>query len=223
MEKNKFVLKCFLGHFECFKQLFFLVENWPILTPPPLGMVWYGMVLGGSDSRHLCLPVGLKAPWSGLSTVYPKVHRDRPLNWWQCNTSIWVQCQLPRLGLMVTPRNILLKESDQENGQWMNGINDMKEWIKWMKWNTWHEGVIEMGEMNKMNEMDGMDGMSGMNGISWMNEMHEWYEWIRWMDWDEWNEMNGMRWMEWDEWNEMNGMRWMNEMNELDESMRWIN
>ena len=35
MEKNKFVLKCFLGHFECFKQLFFLVENWPILTPPP--------------------------------------------------------------------------------------------------------------------------------------------------------------------------------------------
>ena len=25
--KNKFVLKCFLGHFECFKQLFFLVEN----------------------------------------------------------------------------------------------------------------------------------------------------------------------------------------------------
>ena len=26
-EKNKFVLKCFLGHFECFKQLFFLVEN----------------------------------------------------------------------------------------------------------------------------------------------------------------------------------------------------
>ena len=34
MEKNKFVLKCFLGHFECFKQLFFLVENWPILTPP---------------------------------------------------------------------------------------------------------------------------------------------------------------------------------------------
>ena len=37
MEKNKFVLKCFLGHFECFKQLFFLVENWPILTPrPPL-------------------------------------------------------------------------------------------------------------------------------------------------------------------------------------------
>ena len=27
MEKNKFVLKCFLGHFECFKQLFFLVEN----------------------------------------------------------------------------------------------------------------------------------------------------------------------------------------------------
>ena len=27
MEKNKFVLKCFLGHFECFKKLFFLVEN----------------------------------------------------------------------------------------------------------------------------------------------------------------------------------------------------
>ena len=23
IEKNKFVLKCFLGHFECFKQLFF--------------------------------------------------------------------------------------------------------------------------------------------------------------------------------------------------------
>ena len=35
MEKNKFVLKCFLGHFECFKQLFFLVVNWPILTPLP--------------------------------------------------------------------------------------------------------------------------------------------------------------------------------------------
>ena len=35
MEKNKFVLKCFLGHFECFKQLFFLEENWPILTPLP--------------------------------------------------------------------------------------------------------------------------------------------------------------------------------------------
>ena len=52
-----------------------------------------------------------------LSTVYPKVHRDRPLNWWQCNTSIWVQCQLPRLGLIVTPRNILLQELDQENGQ----------------------------------------------------------------------------------------------------------
>ena len=68
-------------------------------------------------SRDLCLPVGLKATWSGLSTVYPKVHRDRPLNWWQCNTSIWVQCQLPRLALIVTPRNILLKESDQENGQ----------------------------------------------------------------------------------------------------------
>ena len=31
--KNEFVLKCFLGHFECFKQLFFLVENWAILTP----------------------------------------------------------------------------------------------------------------------------------------------------------------------------------------------
>ena len=25
--KNKFVIKCFLGHFKCFKQLFFLVEN----------------------------------------------------------------------------------------------------------------------------------------------------------------------------------------------------
>ena len=35
MEKNKIVLKCFLGQFECFKQLFFLVENCPILTPPP--------------------------------------------------------------------------------------------------------------------------------------------------------------------------------------------
>ena len=27
MEKNKFVLKCFLGHFKGFKQLVFLVEK----------------------------------------------------------------------------------------------------------------------------------------------------------------------------------------------------
>ena len=33
--KNKIVLKCFLGQFECFKHLFFLVENCPILPPTP--------------------------------------------------------------------------------------------------------------------------------------------------------------------------------------------
>ena len=31
IEKNKFVLKCILGHFQCFEQFLFLVENWPIL------------------------------------------------------------------------------------------------------------------------------------------------------------------------------------------------
>ena len=35
IEKNKFVLKCFLGNFKCFQPMFFLVENWPILTPSP--------------------------------------------------------------------------------------------------------------------------------------------------------------------------------------------
>ena len=34
-KKNKFVLKCFLVHFEWFLLLFFLVENWPILTLTP--------------------------------------------------------------------------------------------------------------------------------------------------------------------------------------------
>ena len=31
-----FVLKCSLGHFQCFEKLFFLVENRPIRNPPPL-------------------------------------------------------------------------------------------------------------------------------------------------------------------------------------------
>ena len=35
MEKNKIVLKCFLGQFECFKQLFFLVENSTIFFSKP--------------------------------------------------------------------------------------------------------------------------------------------------------------------------------------------
>ena len=34
IENNKFVLKCILGHLQCFEHLFFLVENRPI--PPPL-------------------------------------------------------------------------------------------------------------------------------------------------------------------------------------------
>ena len=33
IEKNKFVLKCILGHFQCFEPMFFLVENRPIRTP----------------------------------------------------------------------------------------------------------------------------------------------------------------------------------------------
>ena len=36
IENNKFVLKCILGHFQCFEQLFFWVENRPIRPPPPL-------------------------------------------------------------------------------------------------------------------------------------------------------------------------------------------
>ena len=36
IEKNKFVLKCILGHFQYFEPMFFLVENRPIQTPPPL-------------------------------------------------------------------------------------------------------------------------------------------------------------------------------------------
>ena len=35
IDKNKFVLKCFLGHFQCSEQFLFLVENQPIRTPPP--------------------------------------------------------------------------------------------------------------------------------------------------------------------------------------------
>ena len=36
IEKNKFVLKCILGHFQYFEPMFFLVENRPIRTPPLL-------------------------------------------------------------------------------------------------------------------------------------------------------------------------------------------
>ena len=36
IEKNKFVLKCILGHFQWFEQYLFLVENRPIRPPPPL-------------------------------------------------------------------------------------------------------------------------------------------------------------------------------------------
>ena len=36
IEKNKFVLKCILGHFQYFEPMFFLVENQPIRTTPPL-------------------------------------------------------------------------------------------------------------------------------------------------------------------------------------------
>ena len=36
IEKNKLVLKSILGHFQCFEQLFFLVENRTIWTPPLL-------------------------------------------------------------------------------------------------------------------------------------------------------------------------------------------
>ena len=35
IEKNKFVLKCILGHFQYFEPMFFLVENRPI-RPSPL-------------------------------------------------------------------------------------------------------------------------------------------------------------------------------------------
>ena len=34
-EKEKFVLKCILGNFQCFEPMFFLVENWAIQTLPP--------------------------------------------------------------------------------------------------------------------------------------------------------------------------------------------
>ena len=32
--KKKFVLKCILGHVQCFETMFFLVENRPIRPPP---------------------------------------------------------------------------------------------------------------------------------------------------------------------------------------------
>ena len=35
IEKNKFVLKCIIGHFQCFEHFLFLVENLPIRNPPP--------------------------------------------------------------------------------------------------------------------------------------------------------------------------------------------
>ena len=36
IEKIKFVLKWILGHIQCFKPMFFLLENRPIQTPSPL-------------------------------------------------------------------------------------------------------------------------------------------------------------------------------------------
>ena len=40
IEKNKFVLKCILGHFQYFEPMFFLVENRPIrISPPPYNLV----------------------------------------------------------------------------------------------------------------------------------------------------------------------------------------
>ena len=43
IEKNKFVLKCISGHFQCFEQFLFLVENCPIRTPshPPLSGIFH--------------------------------------------------------------------------------------------------------------------------------------------------------------------------------------
>ena len=74
IEKNKFVLKCILGHFQYFEPMFFLVENWLIRTPPPLsGKFHYFFFLTpslmGMYARFLVLWVDYRWIWYDVSWI----------------------------------------------------------------------------------------------------------------------------------------------------------